>query len=555
MWTGPGPPPQEDRTSMPLLNTFRPGRRLVILALFITIGGAIGVLIGPDANWDLRNYHLYNPHALLTDRTTLDIAPAQRQSYHNPYADLPFYFLVSTLNDQPRLIAFLMSVPYGLAGAVLLWLTHRLLGPMPRPGPERTQALIERGAAMAIGMTGAATVSVIGSTMNEIQITVFILLALALGVRRLITETLSPNTLLLLGLCVGVAGGLKMSYAVHGLGIGVALFTLVILGRLRIREFLASGAGVLIGLGVTAGPWMWHLYEVFGNPLFPYYNDIFHSPFAEQARFNDPRFFPSSLGEGLTYPFRWVFSDSAIAAEMPFRDIRFAAVIVLGGLAALTLMPGFGRLDRHSGPRATPPRDGRRDSLLFLGLYMAVAFGVWLAAFGIYRYAVPLEFLSGPIIVIMARHIVRFRPAVYLPVLVALATLIIATTDPLRWGRGQYGERFIAVDLPAVPENASVFLLGGAPMGYIAAFMPAGVPVIGLENNFLTSSQENRSLARIGAILQNPAGPLLAVVQSDHAPQSPLLERFGYGIALTQCRAIASNIDGGLRLCPLEKRG
>jgi len=46
--------------------------------------------LGQDVNWDLQNYHLYDPYAWLHDRLTLDIAPAQMQSWHNPALDVPF---------------------------------------------------------------------------------------------------------------------------------------------------------------------------------------------------------------------------------------------------------------------------------------------------------------------------------------------------------------------------------------------------------------------------------------------------------------------------------
>lgn len=34
-----------------------------------------------DADWDLRNYHLYNAHALVTGRFWSDIAAAQLQTF------------------------------------------------------------------------------------------------------------------------------------------------------------------------------------------------------------------------------------------------------------------------------------------------------------------------------------------------------------------------------------------------------------------------------------------------------------------------------------------
>ena len=45
------------------------------------LAGGIGALLaGFSPDWDLLNYHLYNPHALLTGRHAIDIAPGQLQT-------------------------------------------------------------------------------------------------------------------------------------------------------------------------------------------------------------------------------------------------------------------------------------------------------------------------------------------------------------------------------------------------------------------------------------------------------------------------------------------
>jgi hypothetical protein len=58
------------------------------------LAGFLAVAKGQDGNWDLRNYHLYNPWAWLNDRLTTDLAPAGLQSYFNPLIDLPYFFLI-----------------------------------------------------------------------------------------------------------------------------------------------------------------------------------------------------------------------------------------------------------------------------------------------------------------------------------------------------------------------------------------------------------------------------------------------------------------------------
>jgi len=47
---------------------------LAPLLIYAMVFGFISVELGQDANWDLRNYHLYNAYALLHHRLDLRIA-------------------------------------------------------------------------------------------------------------------------------------------------------------------------------------------------------------------------------------------------------------------------------------------------------------------------------------------------------------------------------------------------------------------------------------------------------------------------------------------------
>src|SRR5262245_58134644 len=82
------------------------------LLLCLLIAATISVLLGQDANWDLRNYHLYNPYAFLTGRFWTDLMPAGLQSNFNPLLDLPYYLLATgLLATHPRLMAAAAGLP------------------------------------------------------------------------------------------------------------------------------------------------------------------------------------------------------------------------------------------------------------------------------------------------------------------------------------------------------------------------------------------------------------------------------------------------------------
>src|SRR5918994_883963 len=53
----------------------------------------LNLVLGQDANWDLRNYHWYNAYSFLTGRFGFDVVPAQTPSFYNPTLDIPFFLL------------------------------------------------------------------------------------------------------------------------------------------------------------------------------------------------------------------------------------------------------------------------------------------------------------------------------------------------------------------------------------------------------------------------------------------------------------------------------
>jgi len=151
----------------------RPATVDVLLpSLLICCGtGLASLAIGPDNNWDLRYYHLYAPWAYLHGRYLHDIAPAQAQGFFNPTADLLFYGLISSpLNAAPRMIAFIMGALHGVAGAMSFAIAKYVL----RPTSSSERNLLT-GFAVAIGVSGAGYVPLLGTTTNDLIHPTFVL--------------------------------------------------------------------------------------------------------------------------------------------------------------------------------------------------------------------------------------------------------------------------------------------------------------------------------------------------------------------------------------------
>ena len=93
-----------------MINAQRSG--LIISLLVALACGIYSTMLGQDINWDLLNYHLYNPYAFLTDRIEFDLAPAGVQSFFSPMLDSVYFAAIS--HFSPKTVGFLIGFIQGL---------------------------------------------------------------------------------------------------------------------------------------------------------------------------------------------------------------------------------------------------------------------------------------------------------------------------------------------------------------------------------------------------------------------------------------------------------
>jgi hypothetical protein len=255
---------------------------------------------GKDFNWDFRNYHYYNAYALLHDRLGFDIAPAQRQTYHNPLIDLPLYGMIQILPS--RWTGFLLGASQGLNFTlvfVLYWAICRL----ERPAAKTLIGL----AVAAMGCIAPAFVLELGTCLGDNVISLFVIAALIAAVLAIASfqenwRRASLLRILVAGLLIGAAVGLKLTTGVFALASAVALLAVVATRRAGWSMLLCYGLAGVSGALLTGGYWAWTLWQEFGNPLFPYFNHVFRSPAVAPAAFFDARFLTHEHWEYFVWP-------------------------------------------------------------------------------------------------------------------------------------------------------------------------------------------------------------------------------------------------------------
>ena len=416
---------------------------LSLLAVMIVAGAISALLFRQDANWDLRNYHFYNPWAFVQGRLGWDLAPAQLQTFHNPLLDLPFYWMVAA-DWPPRLISFVMALPAGVGAFFLAKIVLLLFADLPGRQRRGYSAL-----AFAVGVTASGPVSLLGSTMNDWPGTAMIMIALWLLLRRVEQGNARWGAIVAAGVVAGVASGFKWTNATYAVGICVALLARPpMLGR-GLRDATVFGLAVCGGALLSSGTWMWTLYVRFESPLFPYFNDIFHSPWWDAARIFDPRFGPHTLLGWLTFPLPLLAYSAGYVTEAPMRDWRLPLVYLalIGGLISWLVR-------RFARPAPSRAASALADRWRLLLVFWGVSFVVWARMYAIYRYIMPLELLSGALLIYLLRSSLSRR---WLPAVAAVAAaLAIVTVRYPEWGRFESGGHYFDVAVPAVAPASRV---------------------------------------------------------------------------------------------------
>jgi len=532
------------------------------------LAAAVALALGRDANWDLRNYHLYNPYALLEGRWNLDLAPAGLHSFLHPGLDVPFYLLTrSPLNDWPRVVYALQAGYLGL----LTFLTLAVVNLACHGEPLRASG--ESTLVAAFGLTGAATLPQAGATFNDVQVACLVvgaLLALLMAAR---SETPAANATpverrsallrLMSGALGGAAVGLKLTAAVYAPALAVA----AVLGASgngarRARALVLLAVGGAAGFAFAYGAWGWFLYERFGNPFGPFLNGIFRSSWFPPQNQDDQRFLPNGFVQALVYPLLWARPSTGVVTEATMADPRFAV-----GLIGLLLAAGarLWRRLRRGRDQDVGGRIAERTTCAVLA-FVFVAYVAWLGTFAILRYAVAIEVLLGVAVWAAARallvasqadamHDAARRHGATLCVGTLLFLCGLATTYPA-WPRQRFewegeprGAAVAAVAPVALPEGSLVVMLWGA-VSFVAPFLDgAGARSVGAAHPVWAGSDSHLYGREVRRLVRSHQGPGFVLVEDPSVYDRELARSLAIAVDPASCRAVSNNLTPLVQIC------
>lgn len=468
--------------------------QVFVFSLFLAAGGLISAALKYELTYDLLLYHHYNGFAFLNNRLTTDIAPASVATYYNPLLDTLLYLLNDFCKDNTTFYCFLTGLPFGFLMFVLFKISLLFFD------FKTTKGKCCCAACLIIGATGVATWFQIGTCSHEIFLTSLILCSFYL----LLKYPELKAVYLPAGFLLGAAAGFKLTAAVYCVSTGITLIlSYKSLNKpiVLIARFILGG---LSGYLAVNGFWAVTLWQNFENPVFPFWNKIFKSPYyldqnyVDMLHLNGLRwyqlvFLPFFL---IVHPF-----SSSVGALQELTDFRLAVLFIAG----IIFLP-FLILKKI----VVPPLIKKT------ALWLFVSYVIWLSVSANLRFITPIETVGAVILAFIFSAIKKpdfvFGEAFYYSAaLIALFILTSTVVLSAPWGkRDQTGFLKEKVNLP---EN-TVLEIYRFPLAGIAAEIARDNPTVKI---ILISPSDKQwhewDLARIGKTDQK-RGQLIKTAQN-----------------------------------------
>ncbi len=346
----------------------------LVVALPILVLWALRVPL-PDIGYDALNYHVMHGERGLWGPL---FPPGDFYPYFFPY-----------LNPAADLVTALFRAVLGYRGGTLasalalVWtgqILWRLLASVVRD--ERARAV-----AVLLAVTTEGMLWEVSGYMVDL-----LSLPVLLEATRLALAEVRPSRPLhrrtaTLGLLLGVAVALKLTNLVFAVPIGIVALVRWLGPRSARPGALAIVGAAVAGAAAMALPVAPHallLLARTGNPVFPYFNRLFASPFYPEADIKDGRWGPVSRVQALAWPLL-----SALRPERFSEFLTTTGRLAAGWLAAFVALAVFWK-----------------DACLRAVSGIVLVGGLlWSLGTGYQRYGLFLELLGGFLLVLLAARL------------------------------------------------------------------------------------------------------------------------------------------------------
>jgi hypothetical protein len=523
----------------------------IIFLICCLYTGSWSVLLGEDINWDLKNYHFYNPYAFLNDKLSFDYAPAMIQTYNNPLVDFFNYWLIQ--NFKPIQVGFIIGAMQGLNLFILYLIIKKMFAHYPVVFKE-----ILIVAACIMGFYAAGNMSEIGTTFGDNIVSLFVLFPLFLLINHIIDNykekiiDINFSVLIFAGLIMGMGVGIKLTIAIYPIAFVLAMAVLAKNFWKYIQMSFTFSLSVFAGFILSIGYWMLILWDKFQNPLFPYFNKFFKSPYYSFANFTDKRFLPDDILQTLFYPFYFTRLQN-YTSEFFFKDKHLTLCYIMIICFIVFVVYKFIRGKKNQGNTLVQENPNLRISLFIISFYV-LSYIFWQSLFSIYRYIVVLEFLS-PLLVFVILDTFSISKKFAVVIFVIISYISYSSVVTMDWGRLPWTDSYFGVEVPKVKnlEKSNIIIGGHEPIAYIVPFFPKTTRFLRVEGNMSNLRDTTKFQEEIKYHIDHAQSNYILLYGMNKRSIEDFQQNFSVTVDSTNCTYFKTRLDKDLCLCAFLK--
>lgn len=358
-----------------------------IFILFLCLSCFLSVYLFQLPSNDLYYYHYYNGWAFLHNRIDIDFLPSLTRTYYNPLYDALMYFTVEKLNNHPLVLLFVSSLKYG----ILMFVCYKVYDFVFKNIYK--DKIFAELFSIITAASSPILLCCITFESNDIQSAILIMLAFYFLLKNLFKENCKSGVLIFCGVLTGLVVGLKYTNIVYAASLPLVILALKNQVKNPFKKIGMLILGMFFGFLITNGYWTYLLWTKFRNPVFPYLNNIFHSPFGSDYYFlyDEMRhLLPKNIFEYIFYPLLNSAERLFVGIEFKYFDLKsaltFAAIAAFVFLLKSTAVKN--RINKIT------------EINVFYALIYFVGFTYYinLLIFANIRYIIPL-FMLAPVII------------------------------------------------------------------------------------------------------------------------------------------------------------
>jgi len=416
----------------------------------------------PDLNWDRANYADYIVFALLNNRTKMDWAPGGLNNFNNPLTSIPGY-LFSLYHGIPGYLAVLVIL------LAIFHFANRIINDLFSEISVYQNNFV-RAFAINIMLAGPLFFSEIGTTMGDWTAIPFFIASLSYFIRILQNHQTEKSIYISISFMSAMTF-LKITNVVFL----AALLIAIIFTRKNWQEFRSAFKFSTLGILTSStifGYWFYRIYSLTGNPVFPFWNEIFKSPYYPLENFRDMRWNLDSFSEGLM-PLFGIWSRSTL--EFWGYDVRATILTTLAMFISVTRIKKSSRIKviSNSNSQILPTDSTIKGLSIFLGASILL----WATLLFYARYAMPLEIVSGLLLLILMTKL-RIPDSklmiLYVGVFVLTFTSIVPNWNLYQFDQRKtqlnekyFGDRRWQIEKSQLQEKNQTFVMLGMHLSYL----------------------------------------------------------------------------------------